>query len=305
IDLIVFATGYHVSLPLFEASKLVTFFEHTNAYGRKEYFPDLVEGVCSDKFPNLYVFGIGQPRGGVGVLTIPAAQFIVRMLWLQCYFRTPVGQILRLFGKKYLTNYYMDPVQIFNNLLASIKYYQLILRIATLVGYKSLKSFDFHRVAIKLCNNTLLIFCNKHKKKTRNRTKIQDYFTTSFLNINERLREQKLVVKRSIRELDRELRRLEKESEKIEEQIKKQSQDEQSRILGHFTSNTTERRDKHKKLVKLKTELRSLLNEMNSGIALTQLHKSIGSVSKAMLIASDQIALPQLQVSLAIFVFIY
>jgi len=56
------------------------------------------------------------------VLTIPAAEIMARLLWIQAQFSTPVGQILQKLGRKRLNNYYLDPVAVFNEMLYGITF---------------------------------------------------------------------------------------------------------------------------------------------------------------------------------------
>lgn len=127
VDLIVHATGYHVSLPLYEESKLVKFRNKKSKYtGKIDRYPDLIQGIVSPNFQNCYVFGIGQPRGGIGSLTIPASQTFIRLMWIQAQMKTPAGKLLKKLGKGELETYFMDPVAIFNEILRLLAMYQYL-----------------------------------------------------------------------------------------------------------------------------------------------------------------------------------
>ncbi|MCA9605194.1 MAG: NAD(P)-binding domain-containing protein [Myxococcales bacterium] len=71
VDLIVCATGYHVSFPLLRDG-LVGFDERGVA--------QLVGGMLAPGQKNLFLFGVGQPRYGAGPLITPAAEVLCAML---------------------------------------------------------------------------------------------------------------------------------------------------------------------------------------------------------------------------------
>ena len=45
--------------------------------------------------PNIFVLGLSQTRFGIGPLIYPGSLFIVRMLWVQTFFITPIGVLLK------------------------------------------------------------------------------------------------------------------------------------------------------------------------------------------------------------------
>jgi hypothetical protein len=99
VDMIVYATGYHVSLPFVDPEII----KWTNG------FPDLLSGVISTHYKNFYVVGIGQPRYGAGPVLTEVASFVSSCIQTQGKLRRPVGELLSALGGRAMTSYLVDP----------------------------------------------------------------------------------------------------------------------------------------------------------------------------------------------------
>lgn len=117
-DLVVSATGYHVSLPLL--GDLVTWGDKEEVPNDGEAsrpFPDLVQGIFSPRHRNLYVLGLGQPRFGAGPLLTAAADALSKVIIAQVTMELPFGELMARLGYGPLTSYLMDPHDAFNKAL--------------------------------------------------------------------------------------------------------------------------------------------------------------------------------------------
>jgi hypothetical protein len=105
-DLVVCATGFHVSLPML-------------AEGVVEWeggFPKLVRGLLSPTHANLYTFGLGQPRYGAGPLITKGADVLCTMIEVQRQLAHPLGAVLHRMGVPYPTTWLQDPFEVLRNL---------------------------------------------------------------------------------------------------------------------------------------------------------------------------------------------
>lgn len=98
-ELVVAATGYHVSFP-FLAPGLVDF-----ARG----MPELIGGVAPPAQRNLFVFGLGQPRYGAGPLISAGAELLCALIVAQRELTRPVGAVLARLGARPPRTYLQDP----------------------------------------------------------------------------------------------------------------------------------------------------------------------------------------------------
>lgn len=89
-DLIVCATGYHLSLPLL-APGVVTW------HGG---MPQLVGGMLPPGHRNIYVFGAGQARYGAGPLISAGAEALCTMIKLQRHMQLPLSTVLQRLGAR-------------------------------------------------------------------------------------------------------------------------------------------------------------------------------------------------------------
>lgn len=99
LDMVIYATGYHVRIPFVDDS-LITW---------QGDYPDLVVGVLSPRCKNLYVLGLGQPRYGAGPLLSKGARLVAEAAKVQDKLQYPVGRLLEKLGQGRLQSYLMDP----------------------------------------------------------------------------------------------------------------------------------------------------------------------------------------------------
>ena len=99
VDLIVAATGYHLSFPFLE----------TGIIQWQDGLPDLIDGIVPRRHKNLYVFGLGQPRYGAGPLITAGAETLCTMIETQAQLELPLGQILERLGRTSLDTLLLDP----------------------------------------------------------------------------------------------------------------------------------------------------------------------------------------------------
>jgi hypothetical protein len=103
IDLVVCATGYHVSFP-FLAEGVVGFDRHG--------MPRLIGGMMPPAHKNLYVFGVGQPRYGAGPLISAGADMLCSMVATQKQLAHPLGAVMERLGARPPRTHIQDPFQI-------------------------------------------------------------------------------------------------------------------------------------------------------------------------------------------------
>jgi cation diffusion facilitator CzcD-associated flavoprotein CzcO len=99
IDLVVAATGYHVSFPFFGEGLLEW----------RRGMPVLIGGVVPPGRKNLYVFGLGQPRYGAGPLISQGADLLCVMVQTQSRLKSPLGSVLQRIGVQSPRSYLQDP----------------------------------------------------------------------------------------------------------------------------------------------------------------------------------------------------
>lgn len=110
-DLVVCATGYHVSLP-FLAPGVVPW---------KRGMPELYGGVAPRGHRNLYVFGVGQPRYGAGPLITAGARTLCAMIAAQRELQHPIGAVLRQLGARPPSTYLLDPFRVMRQARVGLK----------------------------------------------------------------------------------------------------------------------------------------------------------------------------------------
>jgi hypothetical protein len=98
-DLVVAATGFHVSFP-FVAEGVVRW---------RDGMPVLVGGVLPPDHRNLYFFGLGQPRYGAGPLVSAGAELLCDMIEVQKRLRHPLGALLWRLGQRPPDTWLIDP----------------------------------------------------------------------------------------------------------------------------------------------------------------------------------------------------
>ncbi len=108
-DLIVAATGFHVSLPMLDADVLEW----------KDGYPQLIEGIFPPNHKNLYVFGLGQPRYGAGPLISAGSDLLCRIVKTQPALRHPIGRILQRLGRTAPDTWLKDPIKVLRGIETS------------------------------------------------------------------------------------------------------------------------------------------------------------------------------------------
>jgi len=100
-DLVVCATGFHLSFP-FLAEGLVK----VEGSIAKVYGGGMVPG-----YKHLYIVGTSQPRYGLGPLVAPLAELLAELILLQDRLTHPIGRLLEAMGQKPPTTHLVDPHQ--------------------------------------------------------------------------------------------------------------------------------------------------------------------------------------------------
>ncbi len=100
IDLVICATGYHVSFPMV-ADDVVRWDERG--------MPDLINGMLPKRHANLYFFGTGQPRYGAGPLISAGAETLSIMVGVQQQLSNPLGAVLARLGQRPPSTWVQDP----------------------------------------------------------------------------------------------------------------------------------------------------------------------------------------------------
>ncbi|MCG8423268.1 MAG: NAD(P)-binding domain-containing protein [Proteobacteria bacterium] len=99
-DLIICATGYHVSFP-FMANGVVTW--------NRDGMPNLITGMLPPAYKNIYFFGTSQPRYGAGPLISAGAEALCTMVGVQKMLTHPLGAVLERLGEKPPKSWLQDP----------------------------------------------------------------------------------------------------------------------------------------------------------------------------------------------------
>jgi len=98
-DMVVCATGFHVSFPFLPPGLVPVKGSNALLYG----------GCTLPGYKNLYVVGTPQVRYGFGPLMTPAADLICRLINLQDEMELPIGLVLKEWGAKPPTTHLLDP----------------------------------------------------------------------------------------------------------------------------------------------------------------------------------------------------
>lgn len=83
-DTIVWATGFDISLPFLDHG----IFEWENG------IPVRVGNMLPPGYANLYIFGLGQPRGGAGPLITAASGLLAEMVQVQDHLKVPLSKVI-------------------------------------------------------------------------------------------------------------------------------------------------------------------------------------------------------------------
>jgi uncharacterized NAD(P)/FAD-binding protein YdhS len=98
-DMVVCATGFHVSFPFLPAGLVPVKGSNALLYG----------GCTLPEYKNLYIVGTPQVRYGFGPLMTPAAELICQLINLQDQMELPIGLVLKESGAKPPTTHLLDP----------------------------------------------------------------------------------------------------------------------------------------------------------------------------------------------------
>jgi cation diffusion facilitator CzcD-associated flavoprotein CzcO len=98
-DMVVAATGYHVSFPFLPEGLVPVRGGLALLYG----------GCVLPTVKNLFVIGTGQARYGFGPLLTPAAELIVRLIQLQEQMELPIGLVMKESGAPLPKTHLVDP----------------------------------------------------------------------------------------------------------------------------------------------------------------------------------------------------
>jgi len=104
-DLIVAATGYHLSLPVLAPGVV----EWVNG------MPQLIGGMLPPNHKNLYVFGTGQARYGAGPLISAGAESLCRLIKAQEKLKHPLGEIFVKMGQKPAISNLIGPEDVYKS----------------------------------------------------------------------------------------------------------------------------------------------------------------------------------------------
>ncbi len=110
IDLIICATGYHVSFP-FVAEEVVEW----NDSG----MPNLIASLLPPQYKNIYFFGITQPRYGAGPLISAGAEAVCTAIDTQKRLKHPLGAVLERLGATAPTTWLRDPHEVMRTMKRS------------------------------------------------------------------------------------------------------------------------------------------------------------------------------------------
>lgn len=114
-DLIVCATGYHVSYPFLAPELQRVQGSIVNCYA----------GSFLDDYKGIYYVGWGQARGGVGSIISDYGKVFTRCLQLQEKIKIPLGLVFKELGQTLPKTHLSDPQQIFRQL----KFFNLVFKL--------------------------------------------------------------------------------------------------------------------------------------------------------------------------------
>jgi hypothetical protein len=98
-DLIVCATGYHVSFPFLPPGLVPVKGSVAKLYG----------GCVLAEYKNLYIIGTSQLRYGFGPVVTPGMDLMARMMLAQDQMELPIGLVMKEAGVRLPTTHLIDP----------------------------------------------------------------------------------------------------------------------------------------------------------------------------------------------------
>jgi cation diffusion facilitator CzcD-associated flavoprotein CzcO len=98
-DMVVCATGYHVSFPFLPPGLVLVKGSSAQTYG----------GCVLAEYKNIYIIGTSQVRYGFGPLVTPGADLIARMMLAQDKMELPIGLVLKESGVRPSRTHLVDP----------------------------------------------------------------------------------------------------------------------------------------------------------------------------------------------------
>jgi hypothetical protein len=116
-DVIVCATGFHVSFPFLPPGLVPVKGGIAYLYG----------GMLLPDCKNLYIIGTSQLRYGFGPVVTPGADLIARMVKVQDQMELPLGLVLKESGAKLPTTHLVDPMAALRNIRRSKRLLPLLL----------------------------------------------------------------------------------------------------------------------------------------------------------------------------------
>jgi cation diffusion facilitator CzcD-associated flavoprotein CzcO len=126
VDLIVCATGFHVSYPFLPPELNRVEGPVVKVYG----------GSMLHDYKGLYLFGWAQVRGGVGSLFTPGLALMARMINLQDQVSIPLGLVLKDMGAKLPTSHIGDPNEVFRRIHKANRFFNFFARKAQAIAAK-------------------------------------------------------------------------------------------------------------------------------------------------------------------------
>jgi cation diffusion facilitator CzcD-associated flavoprotein CzcO len=98
-DVVVCATGYHVSFPFLPPGLVPVIGSAAQTYG----------GCVLPEYKNIYIIGTSQVRYGFGPLVTPGVDLIARMMLAQDQMELPIGLVLKESGVRPSRTHLVDP----------------------------------------------------------------------------------------------------------------------------------------------------------------------------------------------------
>ena len=133
-DLVVCATGFHVSFPFLPAGLVPV----------KGSVAQLYAGCVLPDYKHLYIIGTTQVRYGFGPLVTPGADLIARMIALQDQMELPLGLVFKESGYKLPTTHLVDPHVSLRRMRLAPLAFPLLLRKERSLRAKQARSLETH-----------------------------------------------------------------------------------------------------------------------------------------------------------------